>query len=70
MRKVKAPMGNFVHRNEEFGGDFDAAAAAAAKEFPGLNVNGRVLAEWIAKWYLAAGHKRLNRQILAALKTA
>jgi hypothetical protein len=43
----------------------EAAAAEAAKELPTTGT-AQQLADWIAKWYMQAGYKRLCRLILQA----
>ena len=47
--------------------EMDLAAEEAAKELnPGWTA--QELAQWWAKWYLKAGHKRLGRLIVALTK--
>jgi len=48
---------------------FDAAAAVAAEELKKLPAEQvKVVADWWAKYYLTAGHKRLGRLLVAISK--
>ncbi len=48
---------------------FDEAAAVAAEELKKLPVEQvKVVADWWAKYYLTAGHKRLGRLLVAISK--
>ena len=48
---------------------FDAAAAVAAEELKKLPTEQvKVVADWWAKYYLTAGHKRLGRLLVAISK--
>ena len=45
----------------------DAAAAEAVKELPKMRTAAE-LGGWFVKWYMAAGHKRLSRAVVAHYK--
>ena len=48
---------------------FDAAAALAADELKKLPADQvKVVADWWAKYYMTAGHKRLGRLLVAVSK--
>jgi hypothetical protein len=48
---------------------FDEAAAVAAEELKKLPPNEvKVVADWWAKHYMSAGHKRLGRLLVAVAK--
>ncbi len=55
---------------EEFNpAQMDAAAEVAATELRSLDPNSvKLIANWFAKHYLKAGHKRLGRVLVAASK--
>lgn len=50
-------------RKKEIAAEMDAALEKARVEIPSLK-DAQDVAKWIAKWYLTAGYKRLNRALM------